>query len=191
MTEFKQHSGYMHGKLLIATPNMNESIFTKSVIYVCAHNDTGAMGLIINHRIEDMKCNELLDSLNITSKIDVGNYPIFLGGPVESNKGFILHSSEYHQKSTLNIHRNISITSDVEIVKNIFDGTGPIKSLIMLGCAGWAKNQLEQELKDDKWIIASADNDLIFNTPASRKWQLSAGSLGISLNNYMGGAGHA
>jgi len=190
----KKHSnvGYLEGNLLVATPLLNDSCFEKAVIYVCAHNETGAMGILVNHTLADIKCNDILNQVGINSpEIDFSNYPVYFGGPVESAKGFILHTSDYYGINTQILHANVSLTSTIDILKDIAEGKGPSKQILALGCAGWEAGQLEKEIKENSWITIPASEDIVFDTNNINKWQEATNSLGINFVNYSSIVGSA
>jgi putative transcriptional regulator len=176
--------GYLEGSLLIATPLLNGSCFEKSVIYVCAHNDTGAMGILVNHTLANLKCGDILGQVGIKSSEINCEAPVYFGGPVESAKGFILHTSDYAIGGTQVIRNNISITSTVDILQDIANGKGPQKQIFALGCAGWSAGQIESELKANSWLTLPASETIIFDADNTQKWEQAAGSLGINFTNY-------
>ncbi len=183
MPQNKQNnSNYFTGKLLIATPLLNGSCFEKSVVYLCAHNNTGAMGILVNLTLNNMKYSDLLKEVGIRdSEINCSELPIYFGGPVEAGKGFILHTNDYHSFSTQLIKDNISLTSTVDILKDMASGRGPNKKIIALGCAGWGPGQIEKEIKENAWITIPANENLVFGENNKYKWQQAIDSLGIDL----------
>lgn len=189
--KFKK-SLYLEGSLLVATPLLNGSCFEKSVIYMCAHNDTGAMGILVNHTLENIRCRDILGQVGIkASEINCENAPVYFGGPVESAKGFILHTSDYASGGTQIIHNNISLTSTVDILQDIANGKGPQKQIFALGCAGWSAGQVEKELKENSWITLPASESLVFDSDNTDKWERAASSLGINFTNYSLKVGNA
>jgi putative transcriptional regulator len=184
--------GYLQGSLLVATPLLKGSCFEKSVIDVCAHNETGAMGILVNHTLGNLKCGDILTQVGIKpSEITCDNSPVYFGGPVESAKGFILHTSDYFSKSTQILHDNISLTSTIDILEDIALGKGPSKRILALGCAGWAPGQIEKEVKENSWITIPANESIVFDTDNLEKWQIAANSLGINFTNYSLSVGNA
>lgn len=184
-------SPYLEGQLLIATPLLAESCFEKSVIYICSHNEQGAMGMLINQAMDGLTCTDLLNQLDIRAPLLGRGTPIHFGGPVEPGKGFILHTGDYHSSGTHMVGRNIALTSTVNILKDIARGKGPTKSIIALGYAGWSAGQLEAEIASNSWIIAPASEELIFGQDNASKWMKSAESLGVNLHKYSPVVGHA
>ncbi len=179
---------------IIAMPSLEDPIFSRSVSYVCQHTAQGAMGLTINHPT-DITLEHFLSQLDIPLKeTALAATPIYLGGPVETGHGFILHSNDSHlsnESQTLKINDDISLSSSKDILMAIAAGEGPEHFLITLGYAGWGKNQLEQEMKQNSWLNVIADNDIIFSTPADKRWQQAALKLGIDINLISADVGHA
>ncbi|MCE3233238.1 MAG: hypothetical protein K0R98_1495 [Rickettsiaceae bacterium] len=186
-----QTSEYLEGQLLIATPLLKGSCFERSVIYVCTHTSSGAMGIIINHLFGDLKCSDILGQLNIEDPKLSFNSPIYFGGPVESFRGFILHTDDYKGEATTPLYDNLAMTSDIDAIKAISSGKGPRKSIIALGYAGWGAGQLEEEIMANSWLTAPASENLIFDIENHLKWNESAKVLGVNLHQYSTTIGHA
>lgn len=184
-------SAYLTGNLLIAMPQMRDDRFTRSVVYVCAHTSDGAMGLVINKIVESISFPELLDQLNIDSGSKNQEIRVHFGGPVETGRGFVLHSADYVQDATLVIDDSVALTATVDILKSIADGDGPEKSILALGYAGWAPGQLDQEIQANGWLSVQADNNLVFGVDPDSKWEKAMGKIGIDFNMLSGDAGHA
>lgn len=169
------------GKLLIAMPGMGDPRFAHSVVYLCAHSDEGAMGLIINKPTGDVSLNMLLDQLSIEPTADVSGQQVHYGGPVEMGRGFVLHSPEYESVvSTLEVDSDIHMTATLDVLEDIAQGRGPRDRLMMLGYAGWGPGQLEAELTENGWLVCDATPDLVFHTQDSGKWQAALATLGVS-----------
>jgi putative transcriptional regulator len=182
------------GKLLLAMPGMGDPRFYKAVIFMCAHDENGAMGLVINHTLPDMQFKTLLDQLNIVSDINVVNKlssSVMAGGPVEGARGFLLHSHDYRQKDTVSVGDRYSITGTVEALKAVATGKGPENMLFILGYAGWGAGQLEQEIQDNAWLVSDPDPDLIFNASPEDKWQRAVKKLGFDPSMLSSQSGHA
>jgi putative transcriptional regulator len=190
-SEDEDTSTYLTGSLLIAMPQMRDDRFTRSVVYVCAHTSDGAMGLIINKIVESVSFPELLDQLNIDTGATSKEIRVHFGGPVETGRGFVLHSSDYVQDATLVIDEDVALTATVDILKSIADGDGPDKSILALGYAGWAPGQLDQEIQANGWLSVPADNNLVFGLDPDTKWEKAMGKIGIDFNMLSGDAGHA
>ena len=182
---------YLTGQLLVAMPGMQDPRFIKSVIYMCAHNSDGAMGLVINRLIESLSFPDLLAQLGIES-VGIGDQiKIHFGGPVESSRGFVLHSSDYRRDATLVVDEQVALTATVDILKAIAAGGGPRHSLLALGYAGWGPGQLDDEIKANGWLHVSADDDLVFGEDMDAKWERAMAKLGIDPRMLSDSAGHA
>ena len=189
--EEEDTSTYLTGSLLISMPQMRDDRFTRSVVYICAHTSDGAMGLIINKIVESVSFPELLDQLNIDTSATNKGIRVHFGGPVETGRGFVLHSADYVQDATLVIDDSVALTATVDILKSIAEGDGPDKSILALGYAGWAPGQLDQEIQANGWLSVPADNDLVFGVDPDTKWEKSMGKIGIDFNMLSGDTGHA
>lgn len=192
-------SGYLDGQLLIAMPIMTDKRFARSVIYMCAHSAEGAMGLIINQRASHISFRELLGRLKIaTDAAEEGEGPelidmdVHVGGPVETGRGFVLHSSDYYSAdSTLPIDDGISLTATLDILKAIAAGKGPDRAMLALGYAGWQAGQLESEIAANGWLNCPADAELLFDRNLERKYERAMGKIGIDPSHLVSEAGHA
>ena len=189
--EEEDTSTYLTGSLLISMPQMRDDRFTRSVVYICAHTSDGAMGLIINKIVESVSFPELLDQLNIDTSATNKEIRVHFGGPVETGRGFVLHSADYVQDATLVIDYSVALTATVDILKSIAEGDGPDKSILALGYAGWAPGQLDQEIQANGWLSVPADNDLVFGDDPDTKWEKAMGKIGIDFNMLSGDTGHA
>ena len=188
---FEKDPDYLTGKLLIAMPGMTDPRFAKSVVYICAHGEEGAMGLMINRNLGAMKFPDLLEQLDIPLGPIGKDISVKFGGPVESGRGFVLHSSEYVLESTLVIDGDISLTATVDVLKAITHGRGPHRYLLTLGYAGWAAGQLDDEIMDNGWLTVEADADLVFDENLGTKWDNAIAKIGIDVTMLSGEAGHA
>lgn len=196
---FKRDEGYLDGQLLIAMPLMSDKRFARSVIYMCAHSEEGAMGLIINHRASHINFPDLLDRLNIPSsnaEDEVANevlaMPVFVGGPVETGRGFVLHSPDYYvADSTLMIGNSICLTATIDILKAIANGEGPRNALMALGYSGWSPGQLENEIQANGWLHCPADPELVFGADVEGKYPRALAKIGIDPSHLVSDAGHA
>ena len=193
-----RRDGFLEGQLLIAMPIMTDKRFARSVIYMCAHSSEGAMGLIINQRASHISFRELLKQLGIKSgngadiEIDPGELEVHVGGPVETGRGFVLHTSDYHAaNSTLAIDEGVSLTATIDILKSIAGGTGPDRAILALGYAGWRPGQLESEIAANGWLHCPADPDLVFDRNLDRKYERAMTKIGIDPSHLVSQAGHA
>lgn len=195
----KRGESYLKGQLLIAMPLMTDRRFVRSVIYLCAHSEDGAMGLIINHRATNIDFPNLLERLNIIPRgaedgisSDIMGRQVHAGGPVETGRGFVLHTSDYFARdSTLAIDGSISLTASIDILKAIATGEGPDRAILALGYAGWSAGQLESEIQSNGWLHCSADLDLLFDGDLDSKYVRALAKLGIDPTFLVADAGHA
>jgi putative transcriptional regulator len=191
--------GYLDGQMLIAMPTMNDERFSRAVIYVCAHSTEGAMGIIVNHPAANIKFPELLVQLEVIPAVERIQLPtcaedvkVLKGGPVETGRGFVLHSADFFiENSTLPIDEGICLTATLDILKAIARGNGPASAILALGYAGWAPGQLEQEIQQNGWLHCSADSELIFGTDTDTKYQKALRKIGIDPGMLSSEAGHA
>ena len=194
MSALTETSGYLTGQILIAMPQMEDPRFQRSVVYMCAHTSDGAMGLVLNKLVENVSFPDLLEQLNIrTGRVD-REIRVHFGGPVETGRGFVLHSADYVQDATLMIDTRVALTATVDILKAIAEGGGPNHSLLALGYAGWAPGQLEQEIQANGWLSCPADDELVFDGPLDDKWKRAMAKIGIDLEKLgklSGASGHA
>ena len=171
---------HLDGKLLIAMPGMGDPRFDKSLIYICAHSEDGAMGLIINKPAVDLQFSDLLDQLKITPAQSYRPIEVHFGGPVEHGRGFVLHSKDYiAEDSTLEVNDEFGMTATLDILEDISQGKGPNVCLLALGYAGWGPGQLEEEIRENGWLTCDADAALIFSPSNQDKWRDAIVSLGI------------
>lgn len=190
---------YLDGQLLIAMPIMDDERFARSVIYVCAHSSEGAMGIILNRPAGSIDFPELLVQLDIIDEADQIVLPaqaeamkVMKGGPVETGRGFVLHSSDFFIKdATLPIDDGVCLTATLDILKAIAKGKGPRHAILALGYAGWAPGQLESEIQENGWLHCPADSDLIFGRDVEDKYQQALQKIGIDLAMLSNEAGHA
>ena len=178
----KKNKKFLSGNFLVASPSMSDPRFHKSVIYMVSHKNEGAMGIVINQPIVETKLNNIIDNKDLKNNSDINDIPITYGGPVDTKKGFILHTSEFKDKTTVKIDSNIFLTSNINILKSIVKGKGPKKSLFALGYAGWFAGQLEKELTNNGWLVAPGNSKLIFECEVEKKWVTALKSIGINPN---------
>ncbi len=183
-------SSYLTDHFIIAMPGLQDSNFDHSVTYICEHDENGCFGLIIN-RETDLKLSEVISQMQIEGEPDKGEDCIYLGGPVQPDRGFVLHSPAGEWNSSLRINDNIALTTSKDILEAIADNRGPDKSIIALGYAGWGPGQLEQEMAANSWLSCPADEQIIFNTPSELRWQAAADILGVDLSLLSNDPGHA
>jgi putative transcriptional regulator len=193
MERNEQSSGEstLTGQLLVAMPQMADPRFTRTVIYLCAHSAEGAMGLVVNRLIESLTFPSLLEQLGLEAEDTAADMPIHFGGPVESSRGFVLHSADYLQDSTLVIDDEIALTATIDVLRAIAAGGGPRRRVLALGYAGWAPGQLDAEIQANGWMLVPADFDLVFGIDNDGKWQSALAKIGIDLSLLSSEAGHA
>lgn len=187
----EKDSGYLTGQLLVAMPQMLDARFARTVIYLCAHTEDGAMGLVVNKVMENIRFPDLLEQLDLTPAVPGRDIRVHFGGPVETGRGFVLHSSDYVQDATMMIDDNIALTATTDILKDIADGEGPRNSLLALGYAGWGPGQLDAEIRANGWLSVAADDGLVFASETGMIWQLALAKMGIDISMLSGDAGHA
>ena len=179
------------GKLLIAMPCMGDIRFENSVIYICDHSDKGAMGLIVNKPLQQGSFKDLCNQLSIKNIFE-RDVPILFGGPVETSRGFVLHSNDYNsENSTQTVGKGLSLTSTRDVIEALAEDRSPIKAGLYMGYSGWMAGQLEDEILRNGWLIADADEDLVFDTNFSGKWQAALDILGINASLLSSKSGRA
>jgi len=179
------------GHFLIAMPAMQDENFSQTVTYICEHNTNGTLGITIN-RPSEFQLAEMLEQLSIKPKHpSIGLRNIFIGGPVQQDRGFVLHSPSGNWESSLRVNDSISVTTSRDILQAIGDGTGPEECIIALGYSGWAPGQLESEISANAWLNCPADQQILFHTPVENIWQEAAKLLGVDLRLLSNDAGHA
>jgi putative transcriptional regulator len=191
--------GYLDGQMLIAMPMVHEGHFARSLIYVCAHSTEGAMGIIVNHPAANINFPDLLVQLEVIPAADLiqlpqraGTVKVLKGGPVETGRGFVLHSADFFiEDSTLPIDDGICLTATLDILKAIARGSGPASAVLALGYAGWAAGQLESEIQENGWLHCAADPDLIFGADVESKYDRALRKIGINPAMLSSEAGHA
>jgi putative transcriptional regulator len=179
------------GHFLIAMPAMIDPHFVRSVTYICQHNETGAMGIVINRPIE-LNLDSLFSQLSLNiSDLSIANQPALFGGPVQIERGFILHQPLGDWDSTIAKHGETALTISKDILEAIANGSGPEKFLVALGFAGWSAGQLEDEMSKNAWLSVEANDDIIFNTPHQNKLSAAMNLLGVDYASLSEVAGHA
>jgi putative transcriptional regulator len=189
--------GFLDGQFLIAMPGMRDTDFARSVVYVCAHSAAGAMGFIIN-RPQEISFSEILLHLKLADENDVvmlpgatRDFPILAGGPVETGRGFVLHSDDFSSSSSIPVSDEISLTATLDIIRAICDGRGPARATMLLGYAGWGPGQLEMEMSSNGWLNCPASDELIFDCAIEAKYERALASMGIAPEMLSSEAGHA
>lgn len=189
--------GFLDGQFLIAMPGMQDGNFVRSVVYICAHSTAGAMGFIIN-RAQQISFTDVLLHLKLCDQADAimlpmqtRDFPILSGGPVETGRGFVLHSDDFSSESSIPISDDISLTATLDIVRAISEGRGPSRATMLLGYAGWGPGQLETEIASNGWLNCPATEDLIFDRALEDKYERALALLGVTPEMLSSEVGHA
>jgi putative transcriptional regulator len=191
MSERTNAAGYLTGQLLIAMPQMQDPRFVRSVIFMCAHSAEGAMGLVLNRLLPNVTFAELAEQLNLNVGTKNREIRVHFGGPVETGRGFVLHSADYKQDTTMLIGDTVGLTATIDILKAMAEGKGPKNSLLALGYAGWGPGQLDGEIQSNGWLSVPADEGLIFGQDLDARWEAAMAKIGINAGMLSGDAGHA
>src|SRR5215217_7751805 len=199
LSPYGTESPYLDGQVLGGMRGMMDERFERSVIYICAHSAEGAMGIVLNRPAANVNMPDLLVQLEIVPELErirlpqkVGNMQVLIGGPVETSRGFVLHSPDFHlAQSTLPIDDSICLTATIDILRAIARGDGPENAVLALGYAGWGAGQLEMELQANGWLNCPADAELIFNTAADLRYEMALRRIGIEPSMLSMEAGHA
>jgi putative transcriptional regulator len=181
---------WLNGQLLIAMPGMQDPRFGRTVLYICTHSADGAMGLVINRAFGEIRFADLMSQLGIEGASDQDR-PVHFGGPVDSSRGFVLHSADFRVDQTLVIDDKVALTATKDILQAIAQGNGPDNAIFALGYAKWFAGQLDSEIQDNVWLNAPADLGLIFDRELDTKWERAIGQLGFDPAMLSGDAGHA
>ena len=184
-------AGFLEGKLLIATPGMSDPRFERSVVYMCLHSEDGAMGIIINKPFEGLGFRDLLQKLEIPVSSNRAGGLVLFGGPVETSKGFVLHSGEYGMEDATLSMGKVGLTATRDVLCAIASGSGPQRWLFALGYAGWGPQQLEAEFATNGWVFCDPDEGLLFGMEHGSKWRAALGKLGIDISGFSAEAGRA
>ncbi len=180
------------GALLVAMPGMGDPRFDRSVVFICVHSADGAMGLIINKPAPDINLGDLMEQLDIQAEQESCHMQVHIGGPLETTRGFVLHSIDYRSRlKTLSVRDAFGMTATLDVLEDIATGKGPGQALIMLGYAGWGPGQLEGEIARNGWLTAEAHPDLVFGGDNDGKWAAALATLGVDPLGLSGTAGRA
>ena len=192
MTDTETKAGtYFEGQMLLAMPAMTDPRFERAVIYMCAHNDEGAMGLVINKTLDSIDFRELLGQLDIPAADSARDVTVHFGGPVENQRGFVLHSGEYRHSETLMVTDQVGLTATLDILRALAQGESPERSILALGYAGWGAGQLDAEIHDNAWLSVPYDENLMFEVSDDDKWERAFNSIGVDLSVLSGTSGRA
>ena len=186
-----QQTASLVDKCLIATPAIKDPIFASSLVYMCEHNENGSMGLVVNHETSQV-LDDIFQQLDIKCENEaIKNQPVFIGGPVQLEQGFVLHSSTGRWQNSIEVSSGIILTSSLDILEAIAKGKGPEDYLVILGFSGWASGQLESELQQNSWLTSTCNPDLLFHQKPEDKWQVAFDTLGFDINMLSPVSGNA
>jgi putative transcriptional regulator len=186
-----QQTASLVDRCLIATPAIKDPIFASSLVYMCEHSEQGSMGLVVNHETSQV-LDDIFKQLDIECKDEaIRNQPVYIGGPVQLEQGFVLHTSDGDWQNSVEVSNGIHLTSSVDILRAIAEGKGPDDYLVILGFSGWASGQLETELQQNSWLTSSCNTDLLFHEKPEDKWQVAFDSLGFDINSLSPVSGNA
>jgi len=179
------------GHFLIAMPSLNDGIFNKAVTYICEHDESGSFGIIINQQT-NITLEQIADEMKIETSDNYNyNKPVYMGGPVDQGRGFILHRPSGEWKSSLKVNDKVALTTSKDILKALVHNEGPKDCIVALGYAGWAAGQLDEEIASNTWLSCPAGEQIIFDTPTEERWKAAANLIGIDLSLLSNDTGHA
>ena len=171
-------SANLVGRFLVAAPSMPDERFQKSVVFICKHDDEGALGIIVNNKVDDLPLGQVYKQLGIDVPAPTAETPVLFGGPVETSRGLVLHSADYKREETLVIEGGMALTASLEILRDMAGGSGPKQAWLALGHSGWSPGQLDREMQDNAWLVVDADSALVFDPDFDAKWQRALDRLG-------------
>ncbi|MCL2470108.1 MAG: YqgE/AlgH family protein [Alphaproteobacteria bacterium] len=182
---------WLSGQILVAMPGMSDPRFEKTIVLMCSHGPSGALGLVLNRLFGDLSFEGLLAQFDIDLPFGAPERPICFGGPVEPVRGFVLHGPDYREESTADITSSIKLTATIEVLRALAEGKGPGAALLLLGYAGWGAGQLEAEIQSNGWLTVPADDTLVFDPDIHSKWDKAMAKIGVSPTALSGDFGHA
>jgi putative transcriptional regulator len=181
----------LQGHLLVASPHIGDERFDKTVILMCHHDPDSAMGLVINKTASRLNLGDLYEKLDIGAARFCAGNPVHIGGPVDGNRGFVLHSQDHMLPESMEVTHEIGLTASIDILRDITEGVGPARSIVSLGCAGWSAGQLDREMAENVWLSIPASAELVFDHDRETLWEHSFGALGIDPGFFAGTTGSA
>lgn len=182
----------LEGRYLVAMPGMGDPRFEETLVFMCAHSESGAMGLIVNKPVPDLRFSALVDQLGLDAPTEIPDHSVYYGGPVENGRGFVLHSPDYLLEDTsVEVTDSVALTATVDIIRAIAEGGGPQNHLLALGYAGWAPNQLETEIQSNGWLVLDGADDFVFSGAPDQSWSRAFDVLGVDRRLLSGEAGRA
>jgi putative transcriptional regulator len=191
ITDGAEEGGWLTGQLLIAMPGMRDPRFAQTVVYICAHSAAGAMGIVVNRPLEGLSFESLLRQLGIEPTPPSRVIRMHAGGPVETGRGFVLHTADWVQDGSLQVDKGFALTASIDVLKEIARGGGPRQGILALGYAGWGPGQLDEEIQQNAWLSVPADERLVFGADLGAKWREALASLKIDPLLLSGSAGRA
>ncbi len=174
----KPDQSHLAGQLLVAMPSLTDMFFERAVVYLCSHAAEGAVGLVVNRPADSPRFDKILNDLNIEGTDAAEKVPIHMGGPVELNRGYVLHTDDLKYENSQRVGNSILLTSSVDVLREIASGAGPRRALVLFGYAGWGPGQLDHEIMQNSWLNVAADEDLVFSADHSAKWERAIGGIG-------------
>lgn len=191
MNDVVSDDRFLNDQFLIAMPALGDPNFNRSVTYICEHNDDGALGIVINKPMS-LNLGDVFSQLELECPSrDQCAMPVLLGGPVQPERGFVLHRSSVDWDSSIRVSKDIQVTTSRDVLKSMADGHGPDPAIVALGYAGWTAGQLEREMTENAWLTVPASDEIIFEVPYERRWEAAAASIGVDLNQIGNLSGHA
>ncbi|MEO1423119.1 MAG: YqgE/AlgH family protein [Pseudomonadota bacterium] len=192
MTDERQEGEFLTGSFLVALPGMGDPRFSESVILLSEHSETGAMGFIVNKPLDGIEFSDLAEQLDITASGDLQDVPVLTGGPVERQRGFVLHSPDYAiDAETQEVNSTFSVTAHADILRALASGEGPVNMVLALGYAGWGPGQLEDEIRANAWLVVPSEGTLVFDLPAKVRWTAALTAAGVDPAKLSGLSGSA
>jgi putative transcriptional regulator len=189
-TRAELSNGGLRDQFLIAMPSLRDPVFAHTITYICDHSATGAIGIVINHPL-DICVGDIFEQLELSLAGPLAAATVLSGGPVQMDRGFVLHPSDFYYESTINVSPEVSLTASRDVLEDMANNRGPSKAVVALGYAGWDAGQLETEILANAWLTVPADKHILFDTPCEQRWAAASKYLGIDLNLIHGTAGHA
>ena len=182
---------FLTNQFLVAMPALDDPNFRECVTFICEHNAEGALGIVIN-RPMNVVLDDVLKQISLKAEDpDTGASPVYLGGPVQTERGFVIHEPLGQWEATLKVNHSLGVTTSRDVLEAVATGKGPERCFVALGYAGWTAGQLEEEMKSNSWVSTPADSRIIFDTPVELRWQAAARLIGVDLTLLSGDAGHA
>lgn len=184
--------GYLSGYFLLASPGIGDERFEQSIIYIFKHDYSGASGIVINTLSDHINFSELCSQLSITLKDETARHSLYLGGPLEGNRGYVLHTDDFTGRDTEKFEgTGLALTTTIDVIRKLAQGEGPKQALIALGYVGWGPGQLDSELQRHGWLFCKANKSIIFDVPHMIRWQVALNNMGIEINQVAGYSGRA